>query len=252
MSIPRRAALIVAVFAAGILLLFGFQASQAQSNAAVQAQTEHNTPTPSATEPASWIILDTLPITATEADYGAELYRLVCKSCHGDRGQGLTADWIAQWPPNDQNCWQAKCHHEFIHPQDGFALPHFVPAVIGHNELARFETALDLYEYTRRTMPWHAPGTMLDKEYWQVTSFLLRENELDPGIEPLNPDRAASIRLSPAASPAQAPTATQEPQPTPSPAAVAASLRPVPAFILALIALLVIGGVIALIVRKKP
>ena len=58
----------------------------------------------------SWLILPDLPPTATQADVGAEIYRLVCQDCHGNRGQGLTDEWRAEWDPEDQNCWQSKCH----------------------------------------------------------------------------------------------------------------------------------------------
>src|SRR5512146_1226620 len=56
-----------------------------------------------------WILVD-LPPEATQVQYGAEVYRLVCQDCHGNRGQGLTGEWRATWAPRDQNCWQAKCH----------------------------------------------------------------------------------------------------------------------------------------------
>ena len=36
--------------------------------------------------PESWLLLPTLPASATQADVGAEVYRLVCKACHGDTG----------------------------------------------------------------------------------------------------------------------------------------------------------------------
>ncbi len=144
----------------------------------------------------SWIILPEMPSTATQADVGAEIYRLVCKSCHGDEGQGLTDDWRAKWNPKDQNCWQSKCH-SLNHPPDGFVLPHYVPPVIGPDSLTRFKTTLDLYNYIRTTMPWHAPGTMLDREYWQVTAFLAREHHVDLGDSSLDEERAAKLPLSP-------------------------------------------------------
>lgn len=123
----------------------------------------------------SWLILPEFPETATQADVGAEIYRLVCRSCHGDQGQGLTRDWIAQWPPEDQNCWQSQCHGGMI-PPDGFALPRYVPPVTGEGALDEFDTAEALYNFNRQQMPWHAPGSLIDQEYMQVTAYLLREN----------------------------------------------------------------------------
>ena len=153
----------------------------------VPLQSDAVTPTP--TED-SWVIVD-LPADATQLEYGTEVYRLVCKACHGDRGQGLTDDWRAQWAPKDQNCWQSKCH-ALNHPPDGFYMP-MSPPVVGP-PLVMFETALDLYEYNRQFMPWHDPGNMTESEYWSVTAYILKINGVDPGPI-LNAKTAAAIPL---------------------------------------------------------
>lgn len=129
------------------------------------------TPTPEE----SWLILPEMPASATQADIGAEIYRLVCRDCHGDKGQGLTDEWRATWNPEDQNCWQSKCHAG-NHPVNGFDLPRYVPALIGPSTLARFSEPDELQEYIRVNMPWHDPGSLTNEEYWQLTAFLLREN----------------------------------------------------------------------------
>ena len=138
----------------------------------------------------SWVIVD-LPPDATQLEYGAEVYRLVCKACHGDKGQGLTDDWRAQWNPRDQNCWQSKCH-ALNHPPDGFYMP-IAPAVVGP-PLVMFETALELYNYNSNYMPWHDKGSLTDKENWSVTAYLLKINNVDPGTD-LNAQTAGLIRL---------------------------------------------------------
>ena len=167
--------------------------------------------TPTPTED-SWIIVD-LPPDATQLEYGAEVYRLVCKACHGDKGQGLTDDWRAQWAPEDQNCWQSKCH-ALNHPPDGFYMP-ASPAVVGP-PLLIFETALDLYNYNHTRMPWHDPGSMLESESWSVTAYILKINNVDPGLE-LNADTAAKIvlRANPT-QPASQPSAVAEPAEKPA------------------------------------
>jgi mono/diheme cytochrome c family protein len=140
----------------------------------------------------SWILRPTLPATATQADRGAQVYRLVCSTCHGFGGEGLSyGEWVKTAPPNE-NCWQAKCHGGG-HPVEGFALPHTIPPVVGSAFLSRFKNALALYNYTRRAMPWYAPGSMLDEEYWEVTAYLVRTNGLDPILTPLDPQRAARL-----------------------------------------------------------
>ena len=52
-------------------------------------------PTPSPAPETSWLILPPIPAGATQADIGAEIYALVCRDCHGDRGQGLTDEFRA-------------------------------------------------------------------------------------------------------------------------------------------------------------
>ena len=139
----------------------------------------------------SWIIVD-LPANATQLEYGTEVYRLVCKACHGDKGQGLTDDWRAQWAPEDQNCWQSKCH-ALNHPPDGFYMPQ-VPKVLGQ-PIRGFNTAMNLYTYIHNYMPWHDRGSMTQKESWSVTAYILKINGVDPGPE-LNAETAANIDLS--------------------------------------------------------
>jgi cytochrome c len=142
----------------------------------------------------------------TQADEGAQVYYLVCMVCHGDRGQGLTDEWRQVLDPPDQNCWQSRCHAG-NHPPGGFVFPRFIPSVVSPGMVARFETALDLYQFLSEKMPWQAPGSRSEQEYWQLTAFLLRENGIDPGMQPLDAQRAAAIRMRPV--PPQTPLALE-------------------------------------------
>lgn len=142
----------------------------------------------------SWITVD-LPPDATQLQYGAEIYRLVCSACHAYDGTGLTDEWRATWDPDSQNCWQAKCHGE-IRPPDGFYLPKS-PAIVGPIIPALFETAYDLYEYNYLQMPWHNPHSFTEEEAWAVTAYVLVLNEFDPGPN-LDAESAKNIRLRPA------------------------------------------------------
>jgi hypothetical protein len=154
-----------------------------------------------------------LPENPTQADYGQQTYYYVCMACHGDRGQGLSPEWIEEWDLEPNACWQSKCHAS-NHPPDGFILPHTIPGVVGAVLTDRFGSALDLYTYIKAAMPWHAPGTLKDEEYWNVTAFLLRLNELDEGVETLDAARAAQIVWrTPPAVPTPVPTAASAPAP---------------------------------------
>jgi mono/diheme cytochrome c family protein len=106
---------------------------------------------------------------------GAKLYQQWCSTCHGDEGQGLTAEWRAEWPEGKQNCWQSKCHAA-NHPPDGFSFPEQVPALIGPEALTKFKTAKDIYVYSRATMPYWSPNLLDDEEYLAITTFLVEAN----------------------------------------------------------------------------
>lgn len=181
-----------------------------------------------------------LPAGATQADYGAEVYRLVCRDCHGNRGQGLTADWIATWDPKDQNCWQSKCHAA-NHPPDGFDLPHDVPPLVGAQFLSRFKTALDIYNYISQAMPWQDPGYLATDQYWQATAFLLRLNGMDPGKLVLGIQNADSFRVSQPL--AQTDLGTNTPTPTITPVPFEINRNLPPDWLVLLIIILVVGGV---------
>lgn len=134
-----------------------------------------------------------MPEHPTQADLGANTYYLYCMACHGDRGQGLTAEWRSAWSVGDQNCWQSKCHAA-NHPPEGFRLPYTVPPVIGNGILNGFGTAENLHRFISTRMPWHMPGSLKDDQYWQLTAFLARANNLLPGDANLTPANAASYR----------------------------------------------------------
>lgn len=114
----------------------------------------------------------------TQADAGAVIYYYRCMACHGDRGQGLTVDWRAQWDVEHQNCAKSTCHGA-RHPPEGFQFPkNFAPALIGENTLTRYENAQALFDFLYAKMPYQAPGTLSRDEYWQLVAYLLRARGL--------------------------------------------------------------------------
>ncbi|HZW04477.1 MAG TPA: c-type cytochrome [Anaerolineaceae bacterium] len=219
-----------------IALVTGFFLFLQARPAAAQTDPPPDSPAPTANDsgpatesmnPDSWILIPEMPPDATQADYGEQYYRYVCQSCHGDVGRGLTAEWIAQWAPDDQNCWQTKCHAA-SHPPDGFTIPRYVPPIMGEDALLTYRTAFDLYNYIRNAMPFQAPGTMLEEEYWAVTAYLLRENEMGDLSAPLTPDRAVAMALHPEEPSAGANETNSTPNQMVTPAATPAdsSIRP--------------------------
>lgn len=119
----------------------------------------------------------TLPASPSQADKGAQVYWLSCLPCHGDRGQGLTEEFIQVYPPEDRNCWNSGCHGNRPY-QNGFTLPQSIPPVIGIDTLQKFPNAAVLRSYIFAAMPYWRPASLTDEETWDVTAFLLRENNL--------------------------------------------------------------------------
>lgn len=136
----------------------------------------------------------------TQADEGAYHFWLNCQPCHGDQGQGLTDEWRAQYPPEDQNCWNAGCHGNLPY-ESGFKLPTTVPAVIGQGSLARFVTLEQVYHFTRAAMPFQAPGSLSDEEYLAITAFLARAHGVWDGTTPLTETNLSAVRLQPITTP---------------------------------------------------
>ncbi|MFZ5903345.1 MAG: c-type cytochrome [Chloroflexota bacterium] len=134
----------------------------------------------------------TLPAPPSQADYGAQVYWLSCLPCHGDQGQGLTDEFRAAYPPEEQYCWERGCHGENPY-ESGFTLPKTIPAVIGPEVLKKFADAAQLKAYIRAAMPFWDPGSLTDDEAWKVTAFLLRQNGLWNASVELNESNAAQV-----------------------------------------------------------
>jgi cytochrome c5 len=116
-----------------------------------------------------------LPAHPSQYEYGRYLYWLNCMACHGDRGQGLTAEFRSLYV-EDQNCWARGCHAG--RPGDqGFPIPRIVPAVISETgKLPPFATPEKLFEFLRATHPPQYPGHLPEDQYWAITNYLLVQN----------------------------------------------------------------------------
>ncbi|HFC11445.1 MAG TPA: hypothetical protein ENJ56_01280 [Anaerolineae bacterium] len=173
------------LYLGGLIILLFFIPVQATS-----AQTPHPTVDRLAAPP-------TVPVP-NQADEGAQLYWLYCQPCHGDQGQGLTDEWRAQYPEEEQNCWQSGCHGKFGKdaPENGFVLPTSVPALIGDGSLSKFTSMQQAYQYLRVAMPYELPGKLTDEEYLAIAAHIARERGVWDGHE-LNADNLAQIHLQP-------------------------------------------------------
>lgn len=134
----------------------------------------------------------TLPPEPSQADRGAQVYWLTCLPCHGDKGQGLTDEFRATYPPEEQFCWARGCHG--ANPYDnGFRIPQSIPAVIGSTALWKFSNGAQLHSYIRAAMPFWRPGSLSEDEAWKVTAFILRENGLWNDVVELGETNAGEV-----------------------------------------------------------
>ncbi len=147
------------------------------------------------------LVTTALAFTDDQAKQGEQIFAGYCSTCHGDRGQGLTAEFRATWPPQDQNCWKSKCHAD-NHPPGGFILPKAVPAIIGPRTLQDMMTAQNLHDFISKNMPYQAPGLLNKDQYWAVTAYLLRQRGIAADGQVLNDTNAARIQIKPEAPPA--------------------------------------------------
>ncbi len=155
----------------------------------------------------------TLPAVPSQADHGAQVYWLSCMPCHGDRGQGLTDEFRAAYPPEEEYCWESGCHGANPY-ESGFTLPKKIPAVIGDTTLAKFTDAAQLNAYIRATMPFWNPGSLTEEDALRVTAFILRQNDLWDASTELNASNAAGVKIPRAAF--LTPIITPQPAETPA------------------------------------
>ncbi len=180
---PKLISGATAVLIAAVVFLALFAPSAAQQvehGGPQEALPAEATPPPGATPTPDRLAPPPTVASPNQADEGAQLYWLHCQPCHGDVGQGLTDDWRAQYPPEDQYCWNSGCHGPNPYKQE-FQLPTAVPAVIGDGTLRKFPTLDSVYRYVSVAMPYFFPGDLTPEEYLAITAHVARGNGLWDG-----------------------------------------------------------------------
>jgi hypothetical protein len=213
-----------------IVWLLGLIVGGGLSSAAVLAQdgddvvstphpppAESGTPTPESAQPTPTVDRLAPPPTVespTQLDEGAYLYWLYCIPCHGDKGQGLTDEWRAEYPEEDQYCWNSGCHGSNPPEPFGFLIPTVVPPIVtNYGGLERFDTLGEVYYYARGTMPLELPGRLEDEEYLAIMAFLANEMGLWHGRE-FDDRNILQMRIRPDAEVTATPTAVPPPKET--------------------------------------
>ena len=92
---------------------------------------------------------------------GGSTFQSVCASCHGENGEG-----------GDK-----------------------APRLIGPKGLDAYKSAQETFTYIKEHMPPDAPGSLHEQDYWNVTAFLVKKNDL-PVTDILSPETAAAVKWS--------------------------------------------------------
>jgi S-disulfanyl-L-cysteine oxidoreductase SoxD len=121
-----------------------------------------------------------LPAGRGDATRGETLYQAQCASCHGAKGEGVPGN-----PPGPPLVGRE--------PREGFSFgtnPKLVRTVGNY-----WPEATTLFDYIRRTMPLHAPGSLTDDEVYSLTAHLLVANEILPAGASLDSAALMAIRM---------------------------------------------------------
>lgn len=121
-----------------------------------------------------------LPPGRGDAARGAELYQAQCASCHGANGEGVRGN-----PPGPPLIGRE--------PREGFGFgsdPKLVRTIGNY-----WPEAATLFDYIRRTMPLHAPGSLSDDDVYSLTAHLLVANEILPSGASLDSATLMAVRM---------------------------------------------------------
>lgn len=112
---------------------------------------------------------------AEQAEKGRRIFADSCSRCHGDQGEGT------------------KKAPRLIGLNEG-ALP-LNPPKDGKERRGQFHTAQDVGMYALKFMPPLETGSLTEDAYWRVTAYLLQQNGVDVGNQPLDRSVARTIQL---------------------------------------------------------
>lgn len=133
-----------------------------------------------------------LPENPSEYDLGHNWYWHNCMTCHGDVGQGLTDEFRAIWPKEEQNCWAHGCHGGRM-DDEGFPIPTVVPPLVEDGKLSQFDSQQAFYDFLKSTHPPQDPGCLDDEQYQAIVKYVFSMN--DRPLE--NPTPAPTITATP-------------------------------------------------------
>jgi mono/diheme cytochrome c family protein len=125
----------------------------------------------------------------------AKLFEQHCSSCHGKKGEGITAPAImgpGALPtyPKDSNLANNPA---FADPSELKLRELSRPA--GAPKREPFNTAQDVFTYIHERMPMRAAGSLRPDEYWAILSFMLLAHGVNVPAGGVNSSNAGTVAI---------------------------------------------------------
>lgn len=124
---------------------------------------------------------------------GAQVFAAKCATCHGQRGEGVTApaimgsDGLPLYPRDPSQSTLASNND----PNEQQLRQQLNPGGIPSRQ--PFKTAQDLYEFVRLKMPAKQAGSLSTEEYWAVVNFMLVAQGLKVPEKGVDSDNARQV-----------------------------------------------------------
>lgn len=131
-----------------------------------------------------------------KAGDGGKLFGQQCASCHGQRGEGLTAPAIMG--PGALPAYPKESslgnNPAFADPSELKLRESARPA--GAPKREPFNTAQNVYDYISKRMPMKAAGSLRPDEYWAILNFMLVAHGATVPAGGINASNAATVKVS--------------------------------------------------------
>lgn len=138
-----------------------------------------------------------LALARDQAAQGGALFSAQCASCHGQRGEGLSApavmgvDGLPEYPKDPTLSSDIRS----TDPAEQQLRQQLYPGGVPMRE--PFRTAADLYAYVSRHMPKKQPGSLSSEEYYQLITFMLIAHGASVPPEGVTAENAGSVQVRP-------------------------------------------------------
>ncbi len=132
---------------------------------------------------------------SAKASEGGKLFGQQCASCHGQRGEGVTAPAImgpGALPEYARESSMAK-NAALSDPSELQLRESMRPA--GAPKREAFKTAQDVYNYISQRMPMKAAGSLKPDQYWAVLNFMLVAHGVAVPADGINASNASTVAI---------------------------------------------------------